>query len=143
MDRKSEKGITTIDVTVAVILITIFVAIITTLMYYVNTNQKEIERKSEATNYAINEIEAIKQQDFETLQDTDETANDYENIVDSTGHATGYAKKVTIIDYSNLPENQGNTAIVSGLVKKVTVQVSYKDAGLTQTIELSTVITKK
>lgn len=142
MNKKNEKGITTIDITIAIILITLFVALIATLMYSISANHNTIERKSEATNYAINEIEAIKQQDFNTLQDTDEATNEFENIVDNSGNATGYAKKIIITDYSKLPENKDNTTIIAGLVKKVTVQVSYKDGDTTQTIEISTVLTK-
>ena len=141
MNKQSERGITTIDVTVSVILITLFVALITTLMYNINSNQNAIERRSQATNYAINEIEKLKQQDFTELIDTDESTNEFENITDG-GSATGYAKKITIVDYANLAENQGNTSIISGLVKKVTVQVAYKEGDTTQTVELSTVIGK-
>lgn len=141
MNKQSERGITTIDVTVSVILITLFVALIATLMYNINSNQNAIERRSQATNYAINEIEKLKQQDFTELIDTDESTNEFENITDG-GSATGYAKKITIVDYANLAENQGNTLIISGLVKKVTVQVAYKEGDTTQTVELSTVIGK-
>lgn len=141
MNKQSERGITTIDVTVSVILITLFVALIATLMYNINSNQNAIERRSQATNYAINEIEKLKQQDFTELIDTDESTNEFENITDG-GSATGYAKKITIVDYANLAENQGNTSIISGLVKKVTVQVAYKEGDTTQTVELSTVIGK-
>lgn len=141
MNKQSERGITTIDVTVSVILITLFVALIATLMYNINSNQNAIERRSQAINYAINEIEKLKQQDFAELIDTDESTNEFENITDG-GSATGYAKKITIVDYANLAENQGNTSIISGLVKKVTVQVAYKEGDTTQTVELSTVIGK-
>ncbi len=141
MNKQSERGITTIDVTVSVILITLFVALIATLMYNINSNQNAIERRSQAINYAINEIEKLKQQDFTELIDTDESTNEFENITDG-GSATGYAKKITIVDYANLAENQGNTSIISGLVKKVTVQVAYKEGDTTQTVELSTVIGK-
>ena len=60
MNIKSEKGITNIDIIVSIILITLFVAIIATLMYSINSNSKSVERRSEATNYAINTIEKIK-----------------------------------------------------------------------------------
>ena len=56
MKIKSEKGITNIDLTVSIILITLFVAIIATLMFTINTSSSSMERKTEATNYAINEI---------------------------------------------------------------------------------------
>ena len=132
MNLKSEKGITQIDITVAIILIALFIAIIASLMTNINSNSNSIQRKAEATNYAINEIENLKAADFDTI---DSLAGE-ENIGN-----TGYYKKVTITDYADLEENQGNDTIISGLVKKVTVEISYKDGNTTQTIDLSTVIT--
>lgn len=142
MKIKSEKGISNIDLTVSIILITLFVTIIATLMYSISVSSNSMERKTEATNYAINEIEKLKAQDFTSLQDTDEETNDFTNITDNEGKPTGYAKKITIIDYANLPENQDDETILSGLVKKVTVEISYKEGDQIETVDLSTVITK-
>ena len=137
MRKKKKKGITGIDITVSIILITLFVSLIATLMYTTNKNASTMERRTEATNYAITEIEKLKAQTFSDLQDTNET-NDFTNIMEGT-NPTGYAKKITITDYANLP---GKTDAVSGLVKQVTVEIAYKDGDTTQTVELSTVITK-
>ena len=68
MDIKSQKGITTIDVTISIIIITLFVALIATLMYMIRSNSNTIERKAEATNYAINTIEEIKAANFEEAE---------------------------------------------------------------------------
>lgn len=46
MKVKSENGITNIDITVSIILITLFVAIIATLMYNINSNSNSVERRS-------------------------------------------------------------------------------------------------
>ena len=140
MKVKSEKGITNIGITVSIILITLFVAIIATLMYNINSNSNSVERRSIATNYAINEIESLKAQNFDELEETVEP-NEFEDILENE-KPTGYAKKVTIIDYANLEENKDDDTIVPGLVKKVTVEISYKDGNTTQTIDLSTVIAK-
>ena len=140
MKVKSEKGITNIDITVSIILITLFVAIIATLMYNINSNSNSVEWRSIATNYAINEIESLKAQNFDELEETVEP-NEFEDILENE-KPTGYAKKVTIIDYANLEENKDDDTIVPGLVKKVTVEISYKDGNTTQTIDLSTVIAK-
>ena len=142
MCMKSEKGITTIDITVAIILITLFVAIIATLMYQINANSASTKRKSEATSYAINEIEKIKAQNFDELIDTDEATNQFENVTDELNQATGYAKKITITDYANLPQNADDDTIVAGLVKQVTVEIAYQDGDTTQTVDLTTVVTR-
>lgn len=147
---KNEKGITNIDLTVSIILITIFIALIATIMYTINANFNSIERRTEATNYAINEIESLKAKNFEDLLDTPtDGTNDFVNIIVKEGEgntanekATGFSKKITIIDYSNLPENQDDDTILSGLVKKVTVEIAYKDKNRIETVELSTVIAK-
>ena len=142
MRIKNEKGITNIDITISIIIITLFVSIIATLIYTIHSNMNAIERRTEATNYAINEIENLKAQDFASLQDTNVGVNEFQNITDAEGNTTGYAKRVTITDYANLPKNEGNSTIISGIVKQVTVEISYKDGDTTQTVDLSTVITK-
>lgn len=148
MKIKTEKGITNIDLTISIILITVFVALIVTIMYTINANSYSIERRAEAISYAINEIENLKAQNFEDLQDrpTDGT-NDFTNITIEKGEnhtaikkTTGFSKRITITDYANLPENQNDNTIVSGLVKKVTVEIAYKDEKEIQTVELSTVL---
>ena len=98
----------------------------------------------------INEIESLKAKNFEDLQDTPtDGTNDFVNIIvkEEEGNTaiektTGFSKKIAIIDYSNLPENQGDDTILSGLVKKVTVEITYKDKDRIETVELSTVIAK-
>lgn len=142
MRIKNEQGITNIDLTITIILITLFITIIATLIFTINRNSTSVERGTEATNYAINEIENLKAQDIESLTDTDDTTNDFIDITDAEGQLTGYSKKITITDYANLPENQDDDTILSGLVKKVTVEISYKDGDAIETVDLSTVISK-
>ena len=112
MNIKNEKGITNIDITITVIIITLFIGIIAVLLSNINSNSKSIERRSEATNYAINEIETLKAQNFEDLQDGETEEDVKEN--------SSYHKKVIITNYANL---EGNEDDVEGLVKKVTVQI--------------------
>lgn len=134
MKFRDEKGITTIDVTVSIILITLFVALIAVLIYNVNKNSDSMERRAEATNYVINAIEEIKTTNFDNLQNSEQNIGD-----------TGYYEKITVTDYVDLKkeeQNEQDDSIMSGLVKKVTVEVSYKDGNTTQTVDLSTIRTK-
>ena len=140
MNLKNEKGITNIDIIVSIIIITLFVAIIATLMSNINGNSDSVERRAEATNYAINEIERLKATTFSDL--VNEQINDFQTILDENDQPTGYSKKITVTDYADLEENQNNTNIVPDLVKKVTVEIAYQDGNTTQTVDLSTVITK-
>ena len=128
MNWKNEKEITTIDITVSIILITLFVALIAVLIYNVNKNSDSMERRAEATNYVINAIAEIKTTNFDNLQNSEQNIGD-----------TGYYEKITVTDYVDLKKED---FIMSGLVKKVTVEVSYKDGNTTQTVDLSTIRTK-
>lgn len=127
MKFKSEKGITGIDITVSTIIITIFISLIGVLIYSSNMNSQKITRRTEATNYAVNIIEEIKALNFDDVQE-----NEGENILD-----TPYRKEVEVIDYNSI-----NSEAEEGIIKKVTVRVSYKEGKGTQSIELSTIISK-
>lgn len=148
MKIKTEKGITNIDLTISIIFMTLFVALIVTIMYTINANSYSIEKRAQAISYAINEIENLKAQNFEDLQDTPtDGTNNFTNITIEKGEnyteikkTSGFSKRIIITDYANLPENQNDNTIVSGLVKKVTVEIAYKDEKEIQTVTLSTVL---
>lgn len=135
---KSENGITGIDIVVSVLIITIFVAILATIFFNINTDSKSIERKTEATYHAISLIEEIKNKSFEELNNFIDKEGS--SILDENGKATPYTKKISVIDYA---EMEGNEDKVPNILKKVTVEVSYLDKGETDKIELSTLLTAK
>lgn len=60
MHIKEEKGLTGIDIAISIILLTIFIAMIGNLIANINLNSEDIERKTTATSYAVQEIEKIK-----------------------------------------------------------------------------------
>lgn len=60
MHIKGEKGIAGIDIAISIILITIFIAMIGNLIININLNSEDIDRKTIATSYAVQEIEKIK-----------------------------------------------------------------------------------
>lgn len=139
---KSEKGITGIDITISVILITIFIGLISTLTYQIQKNSSDIERKTEATSYAVETLEQIKSEGFEKLpvkgnQKIEGIPDGY--ITDEEGEATGYYRTITVLDYTDLAGNETKTP---ELLKKVTVQITYKSGKNEQTVEMSTIIAK-
>ena len=138
MNIKSEKGITNIDITVSVILITLFVSLIETIATNINSNSKNIRRKTEALNYAINEIEDVKASNFEDL-DKIYVGSEAEGNIENSG----FYKKITITDYADLDKNKDDDTIKRDIVKIVKVEISYKQGKDTQTVDLSTVVTKK
>ena len=60
---KNNKGFTTIDAAIAVVVLTIFIPVVTTLIYNIAITSKSVERKAKAVNYAIQYLEYAKMQD--------------------------------------------------------------------------------
>lgn len=135
---KEEKGITGIDIIVSVIIITMFVALIAIIFANINSNSQGINRKTEATHKAISLIEEIKNSGIENVDKFIDTEGS--NILDEKNNPTPYTKKVNVIDYTEI---EGNEEKIPGIVKKVTVEVSYKNGNKVETVELSTLLTAK
>lgn len=133
MNLKSEKGATGVDIAISIIILSLFIGLIVSLMYGIGQTSKDIERKTEATNYAISEIEKLKAEDFETLE-SKQTSGYIED--------TPYYKTIKVVDYADLEENKGQDK-EPGLVKKVTVEIAYKSGKEDKKVELSTVLSKE
>ena len=133
MNLKSEKGATGVDIAISIIILSLFIGLIVSLMYGIGQTSKDIERKTEATNYAISEIEKLKAEDFETLE-SKQTSGYIED--------TPYYKTIKVVDYADLEENKGQDK-EPGLVKKVTVEIAYKSGKENKKVELSTVLSKE
>ena len=137
MKIKSEKGITGIDITVSILVITIFISLIGVLIFNIDSQSKSIERRTEAAYQAVNLIEELKGMTIEELEALSE--DEKNGYIDGTS----YTKKIEIVDYKDLTEeNQNDDTIQSGILKKVTVTVLYKDGADTEEISLSAIVTK-
>lgn len=140
MNFKSERGYSVIDIAVSTIVLFIFVSIIAVLSYNFNSTSKELELESTATYIAINEIEEMKNKDFSEIAElgkTDPNAGVYLNLQEDE-EQKGFFKKVVIEDYADLAPNK-----TFGLVKKVTVEVSYNFKANEKKVALSTILTKE
>ena len=137
MKIKSEKGITGIDITVSILVITIFISLIGVLIFNINAQSASIERRTEAAYQAVNLIEEMKGKTIEELEAlTDEEKNGY---IDGTP----YTKQIEVIDYKDMTEeNKQDDTIQAGILKKVTVTVLYKDGADTEEISLSGIVTR-
>lgn len=138
MSIKSEKGITGIDITVSILVIAIFISLIGTLIFNINAQSASIERRTEATYQAVNLIEEMKGKTIEELEALTEA--------EKSGYigGTSYTKQIEVVDYKDLTEeNKEDDTIQSGILKKVTVRVMYKDGKNTEEISLSAIVTKK
>lgn len=133
MNLREQKGFAGSDIIIAVIILFIFVSLITTMFYNFNTSGKEVERKSEAVNIAVNEIEQIKSNSFDQLAD-----------IECEGQAIegkqGYYKTITVQDYADTETGTGKER---DIVKKVTVRITYNFKKQEQKVELSTILSKE
>lgn len=138
MKLKSEKGFTGIDITVAIIIITLFVSIISVVFYNFTKSSKAIERKTEATYIATDIIEKIKALDYDNVIITDDTnivdyKNNGEKII-NVNISEGYTANIKVENYK---QNEDD------LVKMVTVTVSYKIGKEIEKVELTTTIVRE
>lgn len=143
MELKKQEGFTGIDISIAIIILLIFVSIIATLSYQMNSAYKEIERRGQAIEIAVEEIEKIKNDGFEKYQGlyatsiTDNEGNDLVN--QEIEGKQGYTKTIIIKDYTEIT---GNEDKIKDAVKKATVKIAYQSKGEEQTVELSTILSK-
>ena len=139
---KEEKGITGIDIAISVVIITIFIAIIANLIANINVNNKDIERKTKATSYAVQEIEQLKVKGYvdeynnKGIYDKDIISE--KDIMDDDNNFTGYSKTTTIKDYVLIKNDKSKQMNV---LKELTVTVSFKVGDSTENIDISTYIT--
>lgn len=127
------KGFTTADIVISVIIIMLFIGIITTLFYnfYITTSAKN--RNAMATNYLIDVIEEAKILKYE---DVDEEA--IQSIITNLDVSEGYTVTATLQKYNEI---EGNTDKID-LIKILDVNVEYTVGDKTEKIEISTLITK-
>ena len=123
---KNEKGLTGVDITISIVVMTIFMAMIANLIVNIKLNTQDIKRKSTATSYAVQEIEKIKAQgyinDYDSMGINSEETLKEEDIYNNS-EFSGYHKKVTIKDYVLVINNNTKT---KDIVKEITVEISYK-----------------
>ena len=144
MHIKEENGVTGVDIVISVIIITIFIALIANLIANININSKNIERRSQAISYAVDEIEKIKAKGYiesynnKGIQQQDILTD--EDINDENGKFTGFHKTIYISDYVYI---KGDSTKQNDLVKQITVKIAYNTSSGEKSEEISTYITKE
>lgn len=140
---KQNNGITGIDIIISVIIIAVFISLISTLVYTINSNSIKLDKKNLATSYVIDEIEEIKAQGYINLYEDKglDEANVPEKIEELTkdimenGEFTGFTKEVFIKDM--ILEDMTK---FPNVVKKITVKISFNFRGEIIEIPVSTYI---
>ena len=155
MKFKSEKGFTGTDITVALIIILLFMSVISVVFFNITKSSKNIDRRSEATYIATSIIEAVKAQKYDDLKVTNDEiyVRQYGQEVqytakDNTTVSLGQIDKIEdgftcILNvYNYIPEGDKQKE-VNDLVKVVVVRVEYKLANEVKNVELTTTIVRQ
>lgn len=129
---KSEKGYIGVDIAISIVVLFIFVSLIASLSYRVNSSSQEIELKSKASELAVSEIETIKNKTWEDITTEDPAYREMTEIEE------GYARTILVQDYHDIDATK-----TPDIVKRIIVQIQYRYKGKTQTVELSTLIAKE
>ena len=160
MNFKSEKGFTGIDITVALIVILLFMSIIAVIFFNITKSSKSIDRKSEATYMATSIIEGFKSMDYDDIVFTENenwvkvinSVDGQEKIISYNGVKItnsiqikdGYTCKVKVYNY--VPEDKkelGENAQNNDLVKVIKVRVEYKIGNEIESVDLTTSIVRE
>lgn len=159
MKIKSEKGFTGTDITIALIIILLFMSMISVIFFNITKSTKNIDRNSEATYIATEIIEAVKAKNYDDVGIT----NGEVEVIKTENHVTyssksgsislgdeitiesGYTCKINIYNYIPSKDIKENEEIDStnDLVKVVNVSVYYNVAGETKKVELTTTLLRE
>lgn len=126
---KREEGVTIIDLVIAIIIMSVFVGVITTLMTGIYKQSLEVQISSNAMSYATIILEKIDEKSFEEVQNP----NFVENLK-ASGEVTipeEYTIKLNVENLDNVSEE------VSDVIKKATVTVNYKIRNEEKSISIS------
>lgn len=137
MNLRDNKGVTGADISVALIVIVIFVGIIATLVYNFGMASKSLNRKATAVNIAISKIEELKEKNYDDVQSS--TEPEYKDVNGNPMTAQNGPYKVTteIKKYSELKEG------LQDVIKIARVKVEYSVGNEQEIIDLKTAITKE
>ena len=136
INLKSKKGFTTIDVTIAMIVVILFVSIMTSISYNVYLSSIEAKRTAVALNYAVDIFENIGTLSFDEVRpsveliETESLMSMRKDLIIGTNSIEGtkdsYKIKVQIDDYMS-----------ANKVKIITVRIEYAvSKKKTDTVEL-------
>ena len=148
MNLRDNKGITGIDISVALIIIVLFVGIISTLSYNYVIASRSMNRKAIATNIAISKIESIKSQPYDQVIETNGNLSEMTEYRDINGvqAPNGPYEVVTEVQKyinSNYINNTQDRTQLQDVIKIVKVTVNYNTGNRKESIELKTTITKE
>ena len=152
---RSNKGYTGIDISIAMIIILIFVPTIFGIVYNLQKSRIKTEREATAVNIAVDILEIARslnyndlnltEGEFKTILDNKYEVSSQNSNTENDAYYTfisdkdnRYKIQVSVLKYT--PENISNT---DDFVKQVKVIVTYPIENTTNSIDISTVIQNK
>lgn len=136
---KSKKGFTTIDLTIAMIVVLIFVVIMTSISFNVYSSSTEAKRTATALNYAVDIFEHIGVLNFgevsasyEILEVESLKALEYTDV-SSSGVTDKVSGKIGTYNIDLTIEDYKGEGVIKIITLKITYPVSKKN---TETIEM-------
>ena len=134
---QNEKGYSAADLSIAIIILILFVSLITTVYYNYYMSVAAKNRQAAATNAVIDVMEQIEKMPYETV-DTQSAQAKIQELYEQNKIAKGYTVTALVEKYNEMPANTQK----EDLIKTVKVTVQYTVSDKTQTIEMSHLITK-
>ena len=126
---KNEKGVTIIDLVIAIIIMSVFVGVITTLMAKIYKQSIEVQVSSNAMAYATTVLEKIDEKSFEEVQKPS-----FLQKLKESGEITIPEEYTIELNVEN-PENVSEE--ITDFIKKATVTVKYKIKNEEKSISIS------
>lgn len=126
---KNEKGVTIIDLVIAIIIMSVFVGVITTLMAKIYKQSIEVQVSSNAMAYATIVLEKIDEKSFEEVQKPS-----FLQKLKESGEITIPEEYTIELNVEN-PENVSEE--ITDVIKKATVTVKYKIKNEEKSISIS------
>lgn len=131
-----QRGVTSSDIIVSVVIIMLFVSVITTGFYNYYKSVQSKNRTTIATNIVVDVIENV-----EMLQYDEVTKENINNIVETLKSDGTISKSYTVtVDLQNYNETEGNMD-KKDLIKILKVKVTYGDNDI-ENLEVKRLITR-
>ena len=125
MKLRNNNGFTGIDVSIALIVLLIFIPMLFEIIYNLKKVNQSVNRESTALDIAVNVIEDTKLQQYDSIETKDPYDKKIENVT--------YKVTVSVI-------SQEINAEASSLSKDVNVKVEYPVGKNIKSIDISTTI---
>ena len=156
MNFKSNKGYTGIDISIAMIIILIFIPTIFGIVYNLQKARARTEREAVAINIATDVLEIAKSLNYSEVSISNENSefktllnNKYSNLQNSNNTVNCNYSDVNNIHYkiqvtvSNYYPADIEVQDQNDLVKQITAEVMYPVGNSTKSINISTVLQNK